>query len=159
MVAPDGRTWKVRRVWVEHSVRLRRERDLSDAPSGDGDGWSWDDFLGLDDITPAAILIALAVAVAGVLLFLVVWPLVALAVELVLLLVLFLAGVAGRLLLRRPWRVRAETTTRPVATLEWQVVGWRASGRLLDEVASSIQAGGEPPSPGRVAQPSLAAGS
>ncbi len=137
--APDGRTWQVGREWVSHRVRLRRrgERDADDGGSFFGEALSW----GFDDITPAGILIGLAVALTVLLLFTVIVPVIAIALEILLLIVLFLASLAGRLVLRRPWRIRARTKGPPAEELAWHVVGWRASRRAIEEVKHAVAAG------------------
>ena len=60
-------------------------------------------------------------------------------VELVVLVVLFFAGIAGRLLFRKPWTVRARAGGRTLH--RWQVVGFRNSGELRDEVAAALSSG------------------
>lgn len=62
--------------------------------------------------------------------FLVIWPIVAIALELVILALIFLATLAGRVLFRTPWTVVARSEAPGTPRLrEWQVVGWRDSGR------------------------------
>ena len=144
MVAPDGRVWTVGRRWVGDRPRLRnRDRDSDLDLGGDAaDATSfWGDFLSFDDIGPGAILAGLAVAIAAAVLFLAVWPLVAIAIEIVILLILLVAGVVGRVLLRRPWTVEARAGNRRV---RWEVPGWRASGELVEQVARRIVAGEAP---------------
>ena len=53
--------------------------------------------------------------------------------------VLFFAGLVGRLLFRKPWTVRARA--KQEATHRWQVAGFRNSGELRDEVADALRAG------------------
>jgi hypothetical protein len=54
-----------------------------------------------------------------------------------------LASLVGgvRMIFRRPWTVAAETEGPPPEQQRWRVVGWRASGRAIDEVAEQIQLG------------------
>ena len=78
-----------------------------------------------------------------VLLTTVVIPLIALTLELLLVLIFFLAGIAGRVLFRRPWTVRARTEGR--AELRRQVVGFGESGRVRDALADALRAGSPPP--------------
>lgn len=76
------------------------------------------------------------------LLLLVVWPVVAIALELVIALLILLVAVAGRVVFRRPWTVYAMTKGEDVRReLEWQVVGWRASGRLVERIGASLERG------------------
>ena len=51
---------------------------------------------------------------------------------------LFLGGVAGRVLFRRPWTVRARSAHQEH---RWQRVGFRNSGELRDEVAEALRGG------------------
>jgi hypothetical protein len=60
-------------------------------------------------------------------------------IELIVLIALFFAGPAGRLLFRKPWTVRARADG--VTRRRWQVVGFRNSGELRDEVAESLRTG------------------
>ncbi|HEX8083668.1 MAG TPA: hypothetical protein VF529_05205 [Solirubrobacteraceae bacterium] len=100
-------------------------------------GRDWRDWLdgGGSDLGVVDGVAALAVVMV---LLLVVLPLLAVALEIVIALVLVLAGLIGRILLRRPWTVRAESRER---RLDWRVVGWRESGLLVDEVAAALEHG------------------
>lgn len=90
--APDGQTWTVGRQWVSHRVRLRRRDRKDDTLQGDsgatpldsdggGSGSGGGGFFDFD-LDPGGIMVGLAVGVAIVLALFVVWPLVALAIEL-----------------------------------------------------------------------------
>jgi hypothetical protein len=133
--------WKVGREWLPRRVRLRREREL---PDGDV---SWLADLFDVDFSAGAIVAAISIAVVGAFLFLIVWPIVALALELVILVLLFLASLAGRVVLRRPWRVVARTKDPGHAALAWDVKGWRESGRVIEEVAHALESGQKRPQP------------
>ena len=133
--------WHVGRQWLPVRVRLRPERDP-------GDRW-WHAADGLDALTFAdfsvgGVIAAFAAIVAAIVLVAVVWPIVALALEVVILLILFLGGLAGRLVFRRPWRIVARTKGEPREVRAWHVVGWRASAEVVDEVARSLAAGQRP---------------
>jgi hypothetical protein len=142
VVAPDGRVWTVGRRWIGDRPRLRREREPDSTGVGGGDeGSLWGDLLAIDDITPAGIVAGLAITVALILVFAVAWPLVAVALEVVVVVLAAAVGLVGRLLFRRPWTVYARAEPR---RLEWHVPGWRASGELIDEIAERL-AGGEDP--------------
>ena len=145
MTAPDGHVWTVGRQWFGERPRLRRELERERDLGGGGDGgdhesW-WSDLGGFDDLGAGAILAALGVVVALIVLFTAVWPIVVIAVELVILVLVAAVGLIGRLLFRRPWTVQARARHR---RLEWQVRGWRASGELIDEVAERLAAGEDP---------------
>jgi hypothetical protein len=50
--------------------------------------------------------------------------------------------VAGvRMIFRRPWTVAAETQGPPPEQRRWRVVGWRASGRAVEDITEQIQLG------------------
>ncbi len=139
VVDPSGVRWRVGRQWTPWRVRIRAERP--DWTSRDGGGGDW---LGpLDDA--GAIVVALGLLVALALLFLVVCPVIVLALELVLVALLVLVGVVGRVVLRRPWTVHAVARGNRDHRHEWHVVGWRASGALIEEAAEALQAGRELP--------------
>ncbi|MDQ3936286.1 MAG: hypothetical protein M3340_16830 [Actinomycetota bacterium] len=141
--APDGRMWTVGRQWLPYRVRLRRRRE---PPAPETPLWGLDllDFAGF---SVGGVLFGIAMAIVVVLLFLVIWPLVALAAEIVLAIVLFLVALAGRVLFRRPWRIVARTRDSIHSTLAWHVAGWGESGRVIDEVADALSAGQVQPRP------------
>ena len=72
----------------------------------------------------------------------VVIPVIAFTIELLIVVVLFFAGIAGRVLFRRPWTVRARSGH---VQHRRRVVGFRASGRLRDELARALETGGRLP--------------
>jgi len=145
VTTPSGETWRVRRLWVPRmrgetlwsrvKRRIRRSRRVSEW-SDLGEGCVFD----LDDLL---ILVALVVALV-VLVFLVV-PLLLVVVDLLFLLLLLLLGVAARIVFRRPWVVEA-TDSGPLRHT-WRIVGWRASGEKVDEIANLL-AHGHPLPPG-----------
>lgn len=135
VVDPEGVTWEVGRQWVPRRLRIGRPdwRDIGEPGGLDG----WDE--------PAGLVGALAVVAFAMVVFLVIFPVVAIALEVVLLLILLLAAVVGRVVLRRPWTVRA-AGANGWRVRSWKVVGWRASGALVDEVAAALERGHELPS-------------
>jgi len=145
VTAPDGREWKVGRQWLPARVRIRGRRDDGyDGSGGDssgdgGDGFldTMGDFFGLDD-AGAGILVGFAVLALSALLLVVVFPVIALTIELIILLALFLAGIVGRVVFRRPWHVLARTDD---AAYRWPARGWRASGERVDAVADGLVRG------------------
>ena len=146
VLAPDGRMWSVGRQWLPEPVRLRPRRDGQQS-GPDGDGWSLGDLADIGDVTPAGIAAALTAIAAAVVLLTVVVPLVAFVVELILFLLLAAITIAGRVILRRPWRVVARTKGPPRTTLCWQVAGWAASGAVVEEVAAALADGETRPAP------------
>ena len=72
------------------------------------------------------------------------FPALIFVVELALVLVAVGFGVLGRVLLRRPWTVEARVDGTSQGG-EWKVMGWRASGDLLNSVANRLEATGHLP--------------
>src|SRR5687767_12237701 len=119
VTAPDGTRWQVGRQWWPERGR-DRDYEVADVPAdigGGGDG-SW--FADLADADEFVFVLAVIGLVLLAILFFttVVIPVIAFTIELVVILVLFFAGLAGRLLFRRPWTVRARAERR---THRWQV--------------------------------------
>ena len=136
-VGPDGIGWRVGRRWVPGRVRLRDWDWRESAPD-------WDGLSFFDD--PSGFLFALGVIATAMIVFLVIWPIVAIALELVILALIFLATLAGRVLFRKPWTVVARSRAPgPPCVHEWQVVGWRESSRLIEDVRSALRSGSELP--------------
>ena len=78
------------------------------------------------------------------LLFTVVIPLVALAVEIILLVIMLLWGIGTRVVLRRPWTVRARQEDG-ARELVYKAKGFSRAGRVRDEVAEAIARGERAP--------------
>ena len=134
---PGGTQWTVRPRWrVGPEVRLRK-RDRSDADGG------WVDFAdfgaGGDDVVSAifGLLFLVVVIVATVF---VVWPLLALAIEILIALLLVAAGVVARFAFGKPWIVEATTNDRG-GLLRYSVRGYGAMRRVCAEVADRIARG------------------
>ena len=138
VTAPDGSTWHVGRQWMPWKPRHRGPDVDAGDMGGIGD-------LGGDDIV--GIVIGLLVVVAIVfLLFTVVIPLVALAVEIILLVIMLLWGIGTRVLLRRPWTVRAREKDG-TRELVYKAKGFARAGRVRDEVAGALARGEAAPRP------------
>lgn len=103
------------------------------------DAFSVPDVGGLDDFGTVILVIVGLMVVA-----LVVIPLLLFGIELIALALLIAAGIAGRTLLGRPWLVQAMPMQDGAEALAWQVVGWRRSSRLIDEVSDSLGSGLRP---------------
>jgi hypothetical protein len=119
--------------------RRRRARDQQQ--QGDGDwGDAVEGALHLEEIG-LAILAAIG---AALLLWFFVLPALIFVLDLALILLLAAFGIATRVLFRRPWDVVAKTDGPPAERVELPVVGWRASGEYIDEVAYRIESSGSP---------------
>jgi hypothetical protein len=140
VTTPTDETWRVRRLWVPRmrgetlwsrvwrKIRPagRRLGDVADA----GDGC----FIDIEEVV-----IILVIIVAVVLLAFVVVPLLLVLLDVLILLLLLVLGLAARVLFRRPWVVEA-TGAGPYRHT-WRVVGWRASGEKVDDVANLLEHG------------------
>ena len=132
--APDGTTWRVGRRFLPWRLRWRGgPKEVLDAVDAT-------ELLGvLDDGIFVAVGVVLAVIAFLVLATFFVLPLIVLTVEVAL--ALFIVGLvfAWRIVFRKPWLVTA-AVNRTVHR-QWKRVGWRASGHLVEQVASSIERG------------------
>jgi hypothetical protein len=129
-------------------ARLRRElewrrarRERGDDSGGEWAGTGFDFALGgLFDDGPTGLLIGIALVAGLVLLWFVGIPVLLGLVDLVVLLVVVVAGVAAHVLLGRPWTVEAVRPDGDVATSE-QVVGWWRSGETRHRLAREVERG------------------
>jgi hypothetical protein len=144
--APSGQEWRIGRRWIGRSMprwRKMRSRKSRKTDGGRIDAaealFSVPDFNGLDDLG-TAVFIALALVVIALVLV----PLLLFGIELILLGLLVAAGIVGRTLLGRPWIVQAIPSGEKADTLTWSVVGWRQSARVMEEIATSLEAGRDP---------------
>ena len=122
-VAPGIQRWTVGVSWLP---RARPPTMITDTRRAEAQSWQLLDrtpTLGRDEAT------ALLETVMALLMFIVN----ALA-SLVAVIVLLVA----RVLFRRPWVVQARGEQ---TTLEWEVVGWRATQRLIDDAAGRLDRG------------------
>ena len=140
VVAPDRVRWRIRRRWLPRWFRRTRP-DWMDVSPGDVM------HAGVDLADSASLFLAtLVVAAVAMLLFLVVWPVIVIAAEILVVLALFVGGLAGRVLLRKPWTVTAASEFSEIPREHaWQVVGWRGSRRLIRDAADALETGAELP--------------
>jgi len=134
VTAPDGRTWTLGRRWMPRYRRIGRADPGDVAPDVP-------DLGGDDTGILAAIVLAIFAVIAAVFIALVLFNVVAIAIELLLIVVLFVAGVVGRVVFRRPWVVFA--AAKNASFHEVGIVGWRASRREIDRLAGLIASGAE----------------
>ena len=87
----------------------------------------------------------LLVVVGVILLLTVALPVVIFAVEVVILAVLAIAGLLGRVILRRPWTIVARSDRGEVR--QWRVTGWGTAQAAVDDISRAIGAGVEPTIP------------
>lgn len=165
VAAPDGRSWTVERRWLprpprwrgwgfRHSRRHRRgepdaapaaEGPAAEGPTAAGETGParkrrWFDYIDIPVDSVTAALVVLAVILIALLAWFVLLPLLFLLVDAILVLVLAAAGVAARVLFRRPWMVVARADD-PLQERVWDVVGFRASGRAVAGIAADLGRG------------------
>ncbi len=158
VTSPSGEVWTVRRRWTaDRRVRwsggtpFRRSRQTH--PSAErsrherGSRGDWLDGLQLFDTSHdnplvAIAVIAVLVLVVGLAWFLVV-PLLLAILDLTILVLLTLIGIAARVVLRHPWEI--EALGPQGRRLSWQVPGWRRSRRAITAVADLLAQGQTPP--------------
>jgi hypothetical protein len=140
MTSPDGDRWRVRRRWLDRPVpKIRRSlRGANDEIALEGGLEALS--AGVSDSIPLAI--GVAVGVALLVFFLL--PLIGVALEIVLLLMLLSSGILGRVLLRRPWAIEAINLGHPQRSAAFAVKGWRRSSQVIGELSRTIPASGLP---------------
>jgi hypothetical protein len=152
VTAPGGETWAVSPRWnlTESPVRLpsawRRGKDQE----GDSRFADWlDPSVMIGDDLVGALVFFVIMLVVGLLAWFVIWPLLAIAIEVLIGLLLVGASILARLVLRRPWIVEAKGNNG--GRLEYAVRGYGAMRRVLSELASQLQLGNTRPQvPGAV---------
>lgn len=142
--SPDGATWIVRRRWVSWRPRWlwrrRRKRGASSESRAPGDSaWSAIDFLDLPDLDWLAVI---AVAIVALVIFVFfVLPALFFLLQLLIFLVLLGATIVLRVVLRRPWVIDAAPLGADIPKMQWAVVGWWRSRRVIAEVAQALELG------------------
>ncbi len=128
--APDGSKWKLGRRWFPH-----RDNDRFDVL--DTGEFSFPDIGDADDLLGAILLVVFGV-IAAVFLALLLFNVVVLAIEITIIVLGLIIGLFSRVVLRKPWTVFAKSGPHMV---ERHVVGWRASRRLIGELAAEVESG------------------
>jgi hypothetical protein len=141
VTAPDGEEWAVSPRWNlrRSPVRLPsawRKRDGSTGGEG-ADLFNPLNVIGDDLVSSIAVFVI--VVVVGLLAWFVVWPLLAIAIEVLIALLLLFASIVARVALRRPWIVEAQG--RNGGRLEYAVRGYGAMRRVLGELATQLELG------------------
>ncbi len=139
--SPDGDRWRVRRRWLNRGLPSLRKhvREAKEEVTASG---TLDGLMTLDGIgggwAGAAIAGAVVVAV------LVLLPLLGIALELIVLAVLLASGLAGRVVLGRPWTVEAKNLDDGERSVAYGVKGFRRAGEAAEELAGAIATSGPP---------------
>jgi hypothetical protein len=132
VTAPDGRKWTLGRHWLPRRKRFKKA-DITDV------GPDFPGIDGLDDLGVIGLIIAVIVSVILVaFLALLLFNVFALALELLIVIILALAGVIGRVVFRRPWIVFAKSAD---TNHQWPVVGYFNSRRHIQEIAGQLALG------------------
>jgi hypothetical protein len=135
VTGPDGRRWKLGRKWFPRFTRIKKADVTDFGPDLPG-------LDGLDDLgIVGAIFAAILAVIVAIFLALLLFNVIALAIELTILIVLTIAGLIGRILFRKPWVVGATSQGEHVYD---EVVGWRASRQWLNDAAARIESGLDP---------------
>ncbi len=141
MTSPDGTRWRVRRRWLNRPLPDLRKRfkEYREENTGEGvlDGaWA----IGAGD-SPW---VGIAIAVGVILLVFLLLPLIGVAIELILLVLLLGSGLIGRVVLRRPWTVEAQSLDDGRRSASYAVKGWQRSSRAATEIATAIELSAPP---------------
>ena len=151
-VETPGGTWHVRRRWAPRHLGAdtifgrfrnrtkkvrRRTTELGDVPDP-----------GCAPDVGEAIVVFLVVVVFVLFMVVIGLPFLIALGELLLVLLLAVAGLVGRVLFRRPWTVDAVSPDGEHTA--WSVVGWRASGAARQFVADRLATTGAVPSAAEV---------
>ncbi|MGN6255845.1 MAG: hypothetical protein ACTHO8_12825 [Solirubrobacterales bacterium] len=140
VTAPDGAKWRVRRQWLEQPLpdlaRSFKTHRSKKTERGILNGLTFADF----GESGAAIALAIGIVVV----VFVVLPLLGVALELIAVVFVLLAGLFGRLLLGRPWIVEAVNLDAPEERVAFAARGWRQSSEALRELRAAIAAAGPP---------------
>lgn len=134
---PDGARWRVGRVWFTRRTKWRGSAEGALEATG---GLEWAElFIGVPGIG-MAIVIAIVGVIAALIAVVFVLPAVLLIVEILFIVTVAALSLFGRVLLRRPWLVRARQINGDREVIR-KVVGFRASGEAVDALAERIRQG------------------
>lgn len=142
ITSPDGQRWRVRRRWSDRPVpniwrRMHRHADeledtgvtpqFGDLGWGFGDGWP-----------------GMLIAFAAIVIFVILIPVLGVALELIVLVVVLWSGLISRLLLGHPWVVEARNRDDGERSVAYAVKGFRRAGAAVDELKAALAADGPP---------------
>jgi hypothetical protein len=104
---------------------------------------AYDGFSALDVIGDSG-WAGLALGLAVLLLIVIFLPLLGVALELIVVLLIFSSGIVGRVVFGRPWTVEAINLDDDKRSIAFGVKGFRKAGRGVEELATILAAGGPP---------------
>lgn len=140
VVAPDGRSWTVRRVILRRIPRFSWRRDRSGVRRDGAGHEPWWSHLDPDPVLDGLdnfLVVLIAIAALAAFIF-VVLPVLLFLFDVVVVLLLTLGGIILRVLFRRPWKIVAATNPDIGEKHAWAVVGTRASARAVEDVARQL---------------------
>lgn len=133
VVDPDGNDWRVSVDW--HRWHFRSVRDGFDEDHGSSWWHEMSIFNSADSLLGGLVLVVIGLIV-GVLFSLLIWPLLLLALEVVVGAVVVLFAVLARVVFGRPWRVEVDAVGGHHASRRvFRVRGVRATTRLIEDFA------------------------
>jgi hypothetical protein len=138
VTTPGGEQWRVRRLFTvrlgnENTWGRLRRRARVGGRFVRGVGDATDAGCAADLVSDLPMLLAFIIVL--VILSLLGVPLLLAVVDLIVIVLLTVLAISARVLFRRPWIVEA---TSPTTRATWRVVGWRASGRAVDDAAEAL---------------------
>ncbi len=140
---PSGGEWSIRRQWLPRyqgrglRTRLRARHDRRKAQSTRTHWYDNLDIPILDSLDELFVVVLVVIAVVLLIVFGI--PLLFAVFDVVFVILVTVVGVVSRVMFRRPWTI--EVTGPDGETTQHPVVGWRASGRLIDVLAAGVRAG------------------
>jgi hypothetical protein len=143
VTSPDGGRWRVRRRWLDRPLPSLRERFRKNKEEREPEADSAMD-LGAGFDLLSGTMTGVVIVGAVLLVVLVLMPLIGIALELIVLALLFGSSLVGRVVFRRPWTVEAVKVDDPQERVAFAVKGWRQSGQALSELRTAIPAAGPP---------------
>jgi hypothetical protein len=144
VTAPDGSEWEVGRRWMDRSPpKLFRRRRAEGGNEGRWLDFAPVEFGSIDDFLSGILVAIVAAAVIALFVF-VILPLLGIALEFALLIMLLASGVVSRVFLRRPWTIEAVRRDASGNSVTFAVVGWRRSRRAIDDLKTAIAQTGVP---------------
>jgi hypothetical protein len=121
-------------VAPEEARKAKADRSRGGSSGGDLFG-------GLDSFDEGFVIVLalIAVVIVVILLVTVVFPILVLGIEVLIVILLLVGGIAGRLVFRKPWTIRARAADG--RELTWRASGFRRSGRVRDDAVAALALG------------------
>jgi hypothetical protein len=142
VTSPDGDRWRIPRRWSDRPLpnpwrRFRRTANEVDDANLVPE-------IRFSSMTSETWWIGPALTITAIVIFIVLIPLLGIALELIVLFVVFSSGLAGRVLLGRPWVIEAIDLDEGERSAAYAVKGFRRAGDAVAELTTAIAADGPP---------------